>query len=109
VGVCRGCPAPCFRDRRVPRDDARGVARTAIFLDDDERRFFLRLLVAVVHRYGWRCHVFCLMTNHYHLIVETDLWRLSAGTHRLNGVYAQAFNRRHNGAATSSATATEPG
>jgi putative transposase len=73
----------------------RGVARATIFSDDDERRLFLRLLVGVVRSHDWSCHVFCLMTNHYHLVVETDLWRLSAGMHRLNGVYAQAFNHRH--------------
>jgi REP element-mobilizing transposase RayT len=35
------------------------------------------------------------MTNHYHLVVDTELWRLSDGMHRLNGTYALAFNRRH--------------
>jgi putative transposase len=73
----------------------RGVARTAIFLDDDERRLFLALLASEVERHDWLCHAFCLMTNHYHLIVSTQLWRLSDGMHRLNGIYAQAFNRRH--------------
>ena len=66
----------------------RGVARTAIFLDDDERRLFLGLFAAEVQRHDWRCHVFCLMTTHYHLVVETELWRLSDGMHRLNGIYA---------------------
>jgi putative transposase len=73
----------------------RGVARTAIFLNDDEHRLFLRLFADVVARHDWRVHVFCLMPNHYHLVVETQLWRLSAGIHRLNGTYAQGFNRRH--------------
>ena len=73
----------------------RGVARTAIFLDDGERRLFLRLFAAEVQRHDWRCHAFCLMTTHYHLVVETDLWRLSDGMQRLNGTYALAFNRRH--------------
>ena len=73
----------------------RGVARTAIFLDDDERRLFLALLANEVERHDWHCHAFCLMTNHYHLIVATELWRLSDGMHRLNGVYAQTLNRRH--------------
>jgi putative transposase len=73
----------------------RGVARSAIFLDDDERRLFLALLGAEVRRHDWHVHVFCLMTNHYHLVVETELWRLSLGMQRLNGIYAQAFNRRH--------------
>ena len=40
-------------------------------------------------------HGFCLMPNHYHLLVATERWRLSAGVQSLNGVYAQAFNRRH--------------
>jgi REP element-mobilizing transposase RayT len=35
------------------------------------------------------------MTTHYHLVVETELWRLSDGMHRLNGTYALTFNRRH--------------
>ncbi len=74
---------------------ARGVARTAIFLNDDEHRLFLRLFADVVRRQDWRVHAFCLMPNHYHLVVETRLWRLSAGIHRLNAVYAQGFNRRH--------------
>ena len=73
----------------------RGVARTAVFLDDDERRLFLALLAAQVRRHDWRVHAFCLLTNHYHLVVETQLWRLSDGMQRLNGAYAQAFNRRH--------------
>jgi putative transposase len=73
----------------------RGVARTAIFLEDDERRLFLRLLADEVERHGWLCHAFCLMSNHYHLIVATELWRLSDGMQRLNGGYAQAFNKRH--------------
>jgi REP-associated tyrosine transposase len=64
-------------------------------LDDDERRLFLRLFAAEVDRHDWGCHAFCLMTTHYHLVVETELWRLSDGMHRLNGIYALTFNRRH--------------
>jgi REP-associated tyrosine transposase len=74
---------------------ARGVARCAISRDDDDRRFFLATLGQVVRRADWSCHVFCLMPNHYHVIVETPLAQLSRGLHRLNGVYAQAFNERH--------------
>ena len=73
----------------------RGVARTTTFQADDEYRLFLRLLARVVEQQEWRVHAFCLMPNHYHLVVETELCRLSAGEQRLNGVYAQAFNRRH--------------
>jgi putative transposase len=73
----------------------RGVAGIAIFLDDDDRLFFLRLLAEVVRRHAWRSHAFCLMTNHYHLVVETLRENLSDGVRRLNGVYAQRFNLRY--------------
>jgi putative transposase len=73
----------------------RGVAGAEVFRDDDDRRFFLRLLAAVVARDHWHCYAFCLMTTHYHLVVEATLARLSAGLQRLNGVHAQRFNRRH--------------
>ena len=74
---------------------ARGVARAAIAYDDGDRRLYLVLLARAARQEGWACHAFCLMPNHYHLIVETSLERLSRGLHRLNGVYAQTFNERH--------------
>lgn len=49
-----------------------------------------------MERYHWICHAYCLMPNHYHLLVETPLANLSQGMRQLNGVYTQAFNRRHN-------------
>jgi REP element-mobilizing transposase RayT len=73
----------------------RGVARAAISRDDEDRRLFLVLLARAVRLERWECHVFCLMPNHYHLIVDTSLPRLSSGLHRINGIYAQAFNERH--------------
>ena len=73
----------------------RGVDGTAIFRSDDDRRFFLRLFAEVVQRHDWLVHVYCLMTNHYHLVVEALRDELSDGCHRLNGVYAQTFNRRY--------------
>ena len=74
---------------------ARGVDRCAIFRDDDDRRFFLRLLAPVVERHLWHCHALCLMDNHYHVVVETYVDLLATGMRRLNGAYAQRFNRRH--------------
>lgn len=74
---------------------ARGVARSEIFRDENDYRIFVLLFADVVDRLPWRCHAFCLMPNHYHLIVETPLVCLSAGMHRLNGTYAQRFNRRY--------------
>jgi REP element-mobilizing transposase RayT len=74
---------------------SRGNARQAIFLDDTDRLFFLDRLGEVVERHGWLCHSYCLMTNHYHLLVATPEPNLSDGMRRLNGQYSQRFNRRH--------------
>lgn len=73
----------------------RGVDGTSIFRDDDDRRLFLRLFADVVTRNEWIVHTFCLMTNHYHLVIEAFRDDMSDGFHRLNGVYAQTFNRRY--------------
>jgi putative transposase len=74
---------------------SRGVARSAIYLDDDDHRLFLVLLRAAVDRWDWVFHVLCLMPNHFHLVVETTGPRLSAGMHRVNGVYAESFNAKY--------------
>lgn len=73
---------------------SRGNAGADIFADDADRRFFLGLLARVVGRFAWLCHAFCLMGNHYHLLLETPRPNLSRGMRSLNSVYAQAFNRR---------------
>ena len=57
--------------------------------------FFLNTLSQVTQRFHWLCYAYCLMTNHYHLLVETPDGNLSKGMRQLNGVYTQAFNRRH--------------
>jgi putative transposase len=74
---------------------ARGVNRCDVFADDFDRVLFLRLLAESVERFSWRCHALCLMGTHYHLVLGTIRTCLSAGLHRLNGLYAQHFNRRH--------------
>ncbi|MGK2873200.1 MAG: REP-associated tyrosine transposase [Alphaproteobacteria bacterium] len=74
---------------------ARGNARQEIFLDNADRKLFLDCLAEVVARFGWLCHAYCLMDNHYHLLVETPGANLSHGMRQLNGVYTQRFNRRH--------------
>jgi len=73
---------------------ARGNARSNIYGDDEDRRQFLALLETVVHRYDWYCHAYCLMDNHYHLLIETGTPSLSKGMKLLNGAYTQYFNRR---------------
>jgi putative transposase len=74
---------------------ARGAGRIRIFRDDEDRRTFLALLGKTVRRNDWICHAFCLMGNHYHLLVETQLGCLSTGLHWLNALYARGFNDRH--------------
>jgi REP element-mobilizing transposase RayT len=74
---------------------ARGDRREAIFDDDLDRRLFLSTLEQVVNRFNWVCHAWCLMDNHYHLLIQTPDGNLSKGMRQLNGVYTQASNRRH--------------
>ena len=74
---------------------SRGNARERIFVDDEDRDVFLAALGETVIRYGWICHAYCLMSNHYHLLLETPSPNLSRGMKLLNGVYTQRFNRNH--------------
>lgn len=74
---------------------ARGNARQDIFLDDVDRTLFLEGYDQVSQRFNWRCHAYCLMSNHYHFVLETPDANLSQGMRQLNGVYTQRFNRRH--------------
>ena len=75
---------------------SRGNARQKVFFTDADRELFLDTLSQVVSRYGWICYAYCLMANHYHLLVETPKANLSLGMRQLNGMYTQSFNRRHN-------------
>jgi REP element-mobilizing transposase RayT len=74
---------------------SRGNARQNIFRVDEDRHNFLDLLSKACDRYQWRCHAYCLMSNHYHLLIETMIPSLSRGMKYINGVYTQSFNRRH--------------
>ncbi|MBC7093690.1 transposase [Candidatus Bipolaricaulota bacterium] len=74
---------------------SRGNAGQPIFLDAQDRTAFLEVLADVVARFRWHCHAYCLMDNHYHLVLETPEANLSRGMRQLNGVYTQRFNRRH--------------
>ena len=75
---------------------SRGNARQRIFFTDADRELFLTTLGGVVRRYHWICHAYCLMANHYHLLVETPKANLWIGMRQLNGIYTQSFNRRRN-------------
>lgn len=74
---------------------SRGNARQDIVADDRDRSQWLTLLAHVVDRYGWICHAYCLMDNHYHLLIETPKPNLSLGMRQLNGRYTQTYNLRH--------------
>ena len=74
---------------------SRGNERKAIFRDDRDRERLLELLARAVKDFHLRLHGYVLMTNHYHLLVETPRGGLSRALRYLNGVYTQAFNRRH--------------
>ena len=90
---------------RVPRTSlpdgyfhvvARGVdRRTPLLCDSTDRTSLLRLLRQAVVRYEWTCFALCLMSTHYHLVLEARQRDLSAGFQWLNWHYAMRFNRRH--------------
>lgn len=75
---------------------SRGNRKEAIYLLDEDREKFLSVLGDVCTKYNWLCHSYCLMSNHYHLLIETPLSNLSKGMRYLNGVYTQKFNKTHN-------------
>jgi putative transposase len=64
---------------------SRGSNHRDIYLDDIDRKSFMTILGRVVATHEWKCHAFCLMTTHYHLIVETERSKLSRGLQVLNG------------------------
>jgi len=74
---------------------SRGNAKQTIFIDDEDKERFFDMLSMVVERFNWRCHAYCLMENHYHLLIETLRANLSKGMRQLNGVYTQGFNQRY--------------
>ena len=64
------------------------------FFDDDDRQLFVALLEGTARRLGWRIHAYCLMSTHYHAVLETPPETISAGMQRLNSIYVKAFNAR---------------
>ena len=74
---------------------SRGNERKPVFKSDQDRLKFLNTLQHVIKRYNWICHAYCLMDNHFHLLIETPDGNLAIGMRQLNGVYTQLFNRVH--------------
>lgn len=89
------------RPPRVQYEDAfyhitsRGNARAKIYLDDFDREMFLDIVGKAFDRFGFIIHAFVLMDNHYHLLMQTPNANLSSIMRHINGLYTQAFNRRH--------------
>ena len=73
----------------------RGDRREPIFKDDADRKFFLDTLAECCGKTDWQVHAFCLMPNHFHLVVETPKANLVAGMKWFLGTYTGRFNRRH--------------
>ena len=73
----------------------RGDRREDIFLDQRDRECFVETLGEVCAKTGWQVHAYCLMSNHFHLVIETPQPNLSAGMQWFLGTYTSRFNRRH--------------
>jgi putative transposase len=73
---------------------ARGNERKAIYLDEADFELFLDTLDTVCYQHSWVIHAYCLMNNHYHLLLETPDANLSKGMRQLNGVFTQAMNNK---------------
>ena len=74
---------------------SRGDRRENIYDNDGDREKWLENLGNTCRRFNWRCHAYCLMDNHYHIVIETAEANLSKGMRQLNGVYTQYYNRQH--------------
>ncbi len=74
---------------------SRGNERRPIFFDDEDREAFLQFLGEGARRFGWVVSAWVLMTNHFHLVIQTPHADLSRGMHWINGSYAGWFNHRH--------------
>src|SRR5436305_1010352 len=73
----------------------RGNNRRDIYSDDTSRLIFLLMVQALAKEHGWRVLAYCLMKNHYHLVIRLSHGGMSRGMQSLNGGYAFAFNQRH--------------
>ena len=74
---------------------ARGTYRQNIFKDDEDFKVFLLLMQDAKTKYGFKLHAYCLMTNHYHLLLETEqteIWKIMK---RINQIYAAYYNEKY--------------
>jgi len=75
----------------------RGNKRTTLFRDNRDYEAWLQMLERTVDNFAWRCHAYCAMPNHFHLLIETPAPTRSSGMRHLKGSYAQRFNVRYDG------------
>lgn len=73
----------------------RGVERRNIYLEPEDYEFFLDLLLKLSKDYQIIIHAFCLMTNHYHLLIETKQINLSKAVQFINDKYSKYFNKKY--------------
>ena len=74
---------------------SRGDRRELIFNNEEDHRLFMETLGQACEKTGWQVHAWCLMSNHFHLVIETPCANLVAGMKWLLGTYTGRFNRRH--------------
>ncbi|QIR76345.1 transposase [Sulfurospirillum diekertiae] len=73
----------------------RGVAKSAVFIDEIDKAKFIELMASMAREYKFNIHAFCLMDNHYHILVQNTRENLSSGMRQLGAQYASYFNKRH--------------
>jgi putative transposase len=90
------------RPLRIEYDNAfyhvmnRGRGRENIFLNDNDFEYFLHCIEQASLRFNIEVHSYCLMANHYHLLIKTPDANLGRAMKHINGLYTQYFNRAHN-------------
>ena len=88
-------PARNFHSGGIYHVTSRGNRKQPLYIEQGDFELFLALFTRTAARLNWNCPSFCLMPNHYHLVIQTQDENLSAGMQTLNGRYAQAFNARY--------------
>jgi putative transposase len=73
----------------------RGNNRGEIFASDEDRVMLLNTIGRAKRRHGWKVHAYCLMSNHYHLLIETPDPNIAVGMQWLNSTYAHRFNEKY--------------
>jgi REP element-mobilizing transposase RayT len=71
----------------------RGTARQTIFHDDSHFKLFIELMSEAVQRFGIEIHAYCLMGNHYYLLIRTPQPNLSQAVRHIDGIYTQRYNK----------------